>query len=299
MARDWESSFTSWAQGPSATEHQRCENAEKQIRQAIRDSEKLKNRNIVVFTQGSYRNRVNVRRDSDVDIGVLCYDTYFPDYIFVDDNIKARINENFIPATYHYATFKNELEEALKARFGYEGVKRGDKAFDIKANSQRVEADVAAFFEHRRHTSEISYESGVQMLSDSGKTIINWPEQHYSNGVNKNDRTSRQFKRIVRVLKSLSNEMSKNGIKSAEVAPSFLIECLVWNTKNDCFDKYNYVSKVRSVLAHLYKNTMNDELCKEWAEVSELKYLFRSSQPWTREGAHQFISDAWDYVGFD
>ncbi|SDX06954.1 hypothetical protein [Nitrosomonas communis] len=85
MSRDWESVFSTWGQSPSATEQQRAENAERQIREAIRASDKLKNRNIRVFTQGSYRNRVNVRKDSDVDIGVLCFDTYFPDY--PDDNV--------------------------------------------------------------------------------------------------------------------------------------------------------------------------------------------------------------------
>ncbi len=79
MNRDWESVFTTWSQGPSKTEQERAENAERQIRQAIHASEKLKNRNVKVFTQGSYRNRVNVRKDSDVDIGVVCFDTFFPE----------------------------------------------------------------------------------------------------------------------------------------------------------------------------------------------------------------------------
>jgi len=60
MSRDWESVFTNWAQAPSPTEQQKIDNAESQIRAAIASSEKLKNRNIRVFTQGSYRNRVNV-----------------------------------------------------------------------------------------------------------------------------------------------------------------------------------------------------------------------------------------------
>ena len=112
MSRDWESVFTTWSQGPSKTEQERAENAESQIRQAIQASEKLKNRNIKVFTQGSYRNRVNVRQDSDVDVGVLCSDTYFPEY--PDDNVKMELAKGFTPATYEYATFKNELEEALE-----------------------------------------------------------------------------------------------------------------------------------------------------------------------------------------
>ncbi|MCB2182405.1 MAG: nucleotidyltransferase [Desulfobulbaceae bacterium] len=301
MGRDWESIFTTWAQGPSATEQERAENAERQIRQAIQDSDKLKNRNIKVFTQGSYRNRVNVRRDSDVDVGVLCFDTYFPEY--PDDNVKAQaqLAEGFIPATYEYATFKNELEEALVARFGRVAVTRGSKAFDIKANTYRVESDVAAFFEHRRYTTPSHYHSGVEMIPDNffPPRIKNWPEQHYQNGVAKNDQTLRRFKRATRIIKSLSNEMATNGVKSAKDTPSFLVECLVFNASNPNFNYSSYKPMVREVLAELFNNTLTDETCSEWGEVSELKYLFRASQPWTRQGAHQFLSDAWDYIGYE
>lgn len=298
MSRDWESVFTTWSQGPSATEQERSENAERQIRQAIQASEKLKRRDIRVFTQGSYRNRVNVRKDSDVDIGVLCLDTYFSEH--PDDNVKAQLSKSFIPATYEYATFKNELEEALVARFGRSAVTRGSKAFDIKANSYRVESDVAAFFEHRRYTSAAHYHSGVEMIPDdfSPPRIKNWPEHHYSNGVDKNDQTSRKFKRVTRILKSLSNEMANNGVKSAKDAPSFLIECLVFNASNNCFNYSSFEPMVREVLATLFNDTISDEKCSEWGEVNELKYLFRASQPWTRQSAHQFVSDAWNYIGY-
>jgi len=300
MSRDWETIFSSWAQGPGKTEQERCENAEKQIRLAIDNSDKLKNRNIKVFAQGSYRNRVNVRKDSDVDIGVLCYDTYFPEY--PDDNIKAQVltETRDVDAIYSYAEFKNELEEALVQRFGRTSVKRGDKAFDIKENSYRVESDVAAFFEHRRYHQNKTYLSGVEMIPDSFNPymIRNWPEQHYDNGVDKNNLTSRKYKRIVRILKSLSNEMSSEGIKSAKDTPSFLIECLVFNCPNKDFEGTSYYAIVRAVLAYLFNNTMKEVDCKEWGEVSELKYLFRMSQPWTRESANKFLDDAWNYIGY-
>lgn len=299
MSRDWESVFTTWAQGPSTTEQEKAENAERQIRQAIQASPKLQNRNIKVFTQGSYRNRVNVRRDSDVDVGVVCFDTFFPEY--PDDNVKAILEKSLSDGVYTYALFKNELEEALVARFGRAAVSRGSKSFDIEENTYRVESDVAAFFEHRRYTSASSYLSGVEMIPDDYKPLMvrNWPEQHYSNGVTKNDATSRRFKRVVRILKTLSNEMSANGIQSAKEAPSFLVECLVFNASNSCFNHSTYKQMVRAVLAELFNNTITDEKCSEWGEVSELKYLFRSSQPWTRQGAHQFLSDAWDYIGYE
>jgi len=220
--------------------------------------------------------------------------------ILTDDNVKAQLAESFVPATYEYATFKNELEEALVARFGRAAITRGNKAFDIKANSYRVESDVACFFEHRRYTSATYYHSGVEMIPDnfSPPRIKNWPEQHYENGVAKNNQTLRRFKRITRILKSLSNEMSNNGIKSAKETPSFLIECLVFNASYCCFNYTSFKPMVRAVLAELFNNTITDEKCSEWGEVNELKYLFRVSQPWTRNGAHQFLNDAWDYIGY-
>lgn len=298
MSRDWESIFSRWAQGPSKTEQERAENAERQIRQAIQNSNKLKSRDIKVFTQGSYRNRVNVRKDSDVDIGVVCYDTFFPDY--PDDNVKAELNKSLSDGTYTYLAFKNELEEVLVERFGRASVSRGSKSFDIKENSYRVESDVAAFFEHRRYTSATQYLSGVEMRPDDQKPFIvrNWPEQHYKNGVSKNDSTSRRYKRIVRILKTLSNEMSDNGVNSAKETPSFLVECLVFNASKSCFEYSSYTSMVRAVLAELFNNTLNDDKCSEWGEVCELKYLFKGAQPWTRQSAHQFLSDAWDYIGY-
>ncbi|WP_024610329.1 nucleotidyltransferase [Pseudoalteromonas sp. TB64] len=299
MSRDWESVFTTWSQGPSKTEHERAENAERQIRQAIQASEKLKNRNIKVFTQGSYRNRVNVRQDSDVDVGVLCTDTYFPEY--PDDNVRMELAKSFTPATYEYESFKNELEEALVARFGRVAVTRGSKAFDIKANTYRVESDVAAFFEHRRYVTSTYHYAGVEMIPDDYKppSVKNWPDQHYQNGVAKNDATTRRYKRVVRILKKLSNEMASKEIKSAKDAPSFLIECLVFNASTSCFEYQTFIQMVRAVLAELFNNTLSDDKCSEWGEVSELKYLFRASQPWSRASAHQFLNDAWNYIGYE
>ncbi|MCF3651565.1 nucleotidyltransferase domain-containing protein [Synoicihabitans lomoniglobus] len=295
---EWESVFSTWSAGPSQTEKERSENAENMIRSAIKESPKLSSRDIKVFTQGSYKNRVNVRRDSDVDIGVLCFDAFY--HQIPDNNIKEAVTRNFASTEYNYAQFKNEVEEALINKFGRAAVTRGSKAFDIKASSYRVESDVAAFFEHRRYTSSSDYLSGVEMRPDDRDppSIINWPEQHYNNGVNKNTATKRRFKRTVRILKSLSNEMSLNGVESAKNAPSFLCECLVWNVPNSLFEATTFYEMMRRVLAHLFNETMNDDKCSEWGEVSELKYLFRGIQPWTRLSAHQFVSDCWDTIGY-
>jgi hypothetical protein len=263
----------------------------------LKASEALKHRDIRIFTQGSYQNNTNVRQDSDVDIAVVCYDVFFPDY--PDGTTKETFGN--VGADYLYTTFKNEVEEALVARFGHAAVKRGNKAFDVHENTYRVEADVAPFFEHRRYHVRGDYLSGVELRPDNGRPakVINWPKQHYDNGVSKNAATGRRYKSMVRILKCLRNEMVENGYGEAEPIPGFLLECLVWNVPNDHFGHTTYRADARACLASLFNNTRSDNTCSQWGEVSELKYLFRPSQKWTRQQANSFLDKAWNYIGFE
>lgn len=304
MTRDWENTFTSWAQSPSDTEKTRCENAIRAIRNAVSDSPKLGARKIRVFTQGSYRNRVNVRQDSDVDVGVMLYQYFLSQY----PEGKGNADFGNCEADYGCAQFKNELEEALVAHFGRASVKRGNKAFDIKENSYHVEADVVPLFEFRRYWDNGSYRAGAGLIPDnSSGRIVNYPEQlidywpaiplHYENGVSKNTDTSRRFKGMVRILKNLRNELDDAGDARAEPVPGYLLECMAWNTPNYCFNPSTWVDRVQLVLGHLWQNTKEAGLCDKWCEVDAIKYLFHASQPWTRQQAHAFIDAVWDYVG--
>lgn len=297
MSRDWESVFTKWAKGPSEAEQEKAENSKRQINQAIQASRKLKTRKIKVFAQGSYKNRVNVQRDSDVDIGVVYCDAFL---YGSSDYVKAELNKKLDFTDYIYPVFKNDVEEALVARFGRDAVTRGSKSFDVTANTCRVESDVAAFFEYRLYASVTDYISGVVMLPDNGSPsrIINWPDQHYENGVSKNHATGRRYKRVVRILKKLSNEMANEGMKSAKDTPSFLIECLVFNASNLGFECPAYKDMVRNVLAELFYITMTKERCRKLGEVSKRKRLFAKYQPWSMESANQFLGDAWHYIGY-
>src|SRR3972149_1639569 len=97
--RDWEAQFRERAKPPGGTEQNRCDNAASAIRNAIKASEKLRARSISVFAQGSYRNNTNVRKDSDVDIGILCTDTFFYDPL--PEGLTAQVL-GFSDATYQY-----------------------------------------------------------------------------------------------------------------------------------------------------------------------------------------------------
>lgn len=304
MARDWESTFTFWAQSPSNTEQERCERVVASICTAINRSPELEARKILVFTQGSFRNRVNVRQDSDVDVGVMLYEYFLAEYPVGKGN--ADFGNHDID--YTFARFKNELEEALVAYFGRHAVTRGNKAFDIKASASEVEADVVPVWEFRQYWEHGGYRAGVALIPDnSDRRIVNYPERlvdywpdtplHYENGVAKNTATHRRFKGMVRILKKLRIELDDAGSAAAAAVPGYLAECLVWNAPDWCFRHYTWEDRVQSVLSFLWQNTRDHSLCVDWCEVDAIKYLFRGSQPWTRDQAHAFINAAWGYVG--
>ena len=295
---NWEEVLMTWSSGPSRTEQTKCENAEGLIKKAIAASTKLSTKNIRVFVQGSYRHRTNVRQESDVDVCVCLRDTVSTK---LTDGITLEELGFITPASYQVAEFKNDVEKALRACVGSGGITRGKKAFDVHANTYRVDADVVPTLEHRWYYRDANgkplYVWGTAIDPDGGGRIINWPEHAYGNGVKKNDDTNRHYKRVVRILKRLRNEMSSAGIVSASKTPSFLIDCLVWNVLDDFFDLGSYEDDLRESLVYVFNKTLKSEDCADWKEVNGIKLLFDASQPWTREQAHAFVSDAWKYVG--
>lgn len=295
MSDDWEVVFSYWSQPPSKTEQDKCDNAEIAIRKAINSSSYLTSFTYIIEPQGSYRNRTNVRLESDVDICVKCTNTFYydlPDGMSIADFSDISSSKNT------YSEFKNQIHLTLNEYFGSNSVSRGNKAFDVHHNTYRVDADVLPAFEYRDYSTDGSFRKGIAFIPDNGKIIQNWPDQNYDNGVEKNTATGRRFKAIVRVLKNLRNKMANEGIKSASDTPSFLIESLVFNVPNNIFNNDTYVEDTRWTLAHIFNSTLNTSDCKEWVEVNDIKYLFHISQPWSKILAHSFVNDAWNYLGF-
>lgn len=294
MAVSWEDKFSSWSNPPGATEQSKCDNAVRAIRSAVDASINLSIRDISVFAQGSYRNRTNIRMESDADICILCTNTYYYD---LPENLTSN-DLGISPATYTYETYKQHVKAALESHFGSYAVNTGNKAFDIHQNTYRVDADAIACFEYRKYHRDGNYYEGTAFVSN-GLRVVNWPQQNYDNGVEKNDATGRRFKAVVRILKQLRNEMKDSNISVADSIPSYLLECLVFNVPNEGFGQNTLTGDVRWVLAHLWNNTRKLDDCVGWNEINGIKRLFDIFQPWNLEQTHLFLDTAWNYVGFE
>ncbi len=299
MGRDWDITLSYWGEGPSATEREKCDRSERAVRKAIADSRVLNAMEIEVFAQGSFANRTDVRADSDVDVCVLYKGTFYSDFSHMPGLTDAIMG--FESASYSYASFKNDVQTALVSYFGSGHIRRGNKAFDIRENTYRIDADVVPCFEHRlwHGKGEDEYRSGTQFISDDGHAVINWPQQNYENGVEKNGSSGTRFKSITRVLKNLRYELLEEGQEIADRIPSFLLECLVWNVPDEDLMLGTISDGVRAALAHLWNETRASDTCNEWTEVNDVKYLFRETQPWKRADVNNFLQTCWDYLGFE
>jgi hypothetical protein len=308
MARDWDSQFTIWARPPGVTERQKIERAEKAIGDAIAASAKLRSHGTRAFPQGSYYNRTNVARESDVDIRVVPSDVFYTDWELVDAAARSEpAVRNALDAEvgnfdhpYGFAEFKDDVEAALVAHFGRAAVVRGDKAFDIHENTYRVESDCLPAYELRlygRNYGRITHREGIAFHTYGGDYIQNFPEQQHAEGVAKHDRTDQRFKKMVRILKNLRYEMEDEGVAVAKPIPSFLVECLVWNVPDHLFNRGPYYEDMRLVLASLSVD-LSDPKSDDWTEENGIRFLFHWRQPWKKSEAKAFVDAAWDYVGF-
>ena len=292
---DIENILSRWAKPPSDTENQKCIRVYNRISEIIRINSLLSGKNIKVFRQGSYANRTNVKQDSDVDIVVCLSDAIFTEGLTEEDKLKMGMSA----ARYGYPQFKIDIEKILRAEFG-NSVIRNNKCLYVKGTQYRVSADVVPCLEHRRYNnSKESYDSGIEFITENGEHIVNWPQQHYDNGVKKNRETNQAYKSTVRILKNAKNDMVDKGIIYDDAMPSFLLECLIWNVPNEQFKHTTWRAITRAVLATAFNDTLKKEDCWNYAEVSDLKWLFRGQTKWTHQTVNVFLGRVWEHLGYE
>ena len=287
------------------TEEARCERAERMIRGAIDAYQHFPagvKSGIKIFAQGSYRNGTNITTDSDVDVAVSCTSSFFTDYSQAGAFGDAYFGN--VAATYTFQQFRADVTQAIQNAFGTSGVTIGNKALRIAGNSGRIGADVVPVFEFRQYQPNGQYLSGTRFQTLDGKTVTNWPHHHHHFGVEKNKVTGYRYKKVVRILKTIRRELSGSAVKT----PSFLIESMVWNAPDQCFNggiNYNAHS-ARSILLEpsLLDNT---QAVLQWLftqcnpavmrEVNMIKPLFSPEQAWTNVDANSFVYQAGQKLG--
>ncbi|MGB3182226.1 MAG: nucleotidyltransferase [Cyclobacteriaceae bacterium] len=289
-----EETLKNWSRPASETEEVRISNAINMVKSAIEAHSILKEQDIEYIVQGSYANNTNVRKNSDIDICVMLKDTFYSKY---REGV-GRDEYGFTKGTNGFDDFRKRVINAMNNKFD-NNVTVGDKAIAIDSTSHRVQADVVPCFQYRDYrwdtdNDKDNFYEGTKFFSGSGKAIINYPKLHIENGRNKNNRTGRRYKRMVRVFKNVTNHMRANGENVPNGISSFLLECLLFNVPDNYFDNNLTWNENSSQLI----SYALDNIDSQWTEVSGMFCLFHSGRKWNGEMVKNHFRNMCNYMGY-
>ncbi len=266
------------------------------VREAIANHDALKDCSLSVYTKGSYANNTNVQADSDVDVAVQCHEVVYWENAPGSTHQPGRSYEGI----WTPSKLRAEIVAALKTKFSGQVDTTGSTAIAVHSSSARVDADVVPCFDYHYYLESGGYREGTRVFRKSGSSFENYPAQHLANGRAKNNDTNASFKKAVRILKRVENLMVNNNYHRE--VPSYFVECLVYNCPNSILNLPTWMSTIQGVLVHIWEGLQGDsEPADEdarWLEVNEAKYLFHSSQKWSRKDGRDFAKAAWNYLGF-
>ena len=182
----------------------------------------------------------------------------------------------------------------------------------VDENGGRLSADVTAYLIHRRYTGSKNgdiwnADEGIETrpIGDPNRRLIQWPEQHETAGVVKNDATKRRYKRVVRILKRMRDEFRNSGADAQRAAAadplrSVFLEHAVFNAPNHCFNLSDgtYYEDVKAVVKHLWNAAREPQQAARMMAVNGMHPLFQASESWSAATLEAFMLAAWQHVGF-
>jgi predicted nucleotidyltransferase len=296
--------LASWIKPSSDDEQDRQERALHMVTVAINGWNKFNDSDISVYAKGSYRNRTNVRMDSDVDIVVELKDCIYYDY-FRDVNEAEAIKDTPYQGEWTPTKWRQEVTDCLVDAFGSESVDSSGKiALNVaEVKGSRPSIDVVPSFDYIRYddarrTPSLANNGSCVFPKNGGLKTVNWPQQQYDNGIQKNNLTSKRYKRFVRALKNAENILVKEGI--IDVLPSYFMECLIYNVDNSEFASFrdDLQGAFYNVLVDLHTRLLNEQ-DEPMVEPNELKYLFRGSQKWSVNEGAALVERVLEYLDYN
>lgn len=267
------------ASGPSKLTHGA-------VRAALANSDWPRGLTHDVYLQGSYKNDTNVTADSDVDVVAELTSTFLPDVSLLSPSQRAATVAEFEPAQHRLEQFRADVVKALCTAFGDRYVTSGNKAIRVDGSNGRLPADVIVCHTYRLYHANGTCTYGISFVTArDGRTVINFPNQHYRNGVAKNQRTGGLYKPVVRMFKNARNELVRQGKLATETVPSYCIECLLFNAPDHKFHA-DLLAAYSSIVLWMLDSELSEIPCQ-----NQLQSLFGTSpDQWNVNAAHELAS---------
>jgi hypothetical protein len=235
-----------------------------------------------VYLQGSYKNDTNIRGDMDVDLAVQINSTF---YCNLSEEQKRYLGLS--PASYEWNDFRSDVLSALKDYYGLLTITEGNKSIKVEAISGRLPADVVVCAQYRKYKSLNSYDyvEGITFWTRNEKRqVINYPKIHYNNGVKKHQNTNNQYKPVVRMFKNIRSYLGEKDYISSSLAPSYFLECLLYNLSNT-----NFIGSYRDTFCNIVNWLNKANLEAFVCQNEQLKLFGDTPEQWSIYDAERFI----------
>lgn len=250
-------------------------------------------KDVDVYLQGSYRNSTNIRGGSDIDVVVQLNSTWSRDLSGLS-GYEAKLYRGTYPnATYLWHHFREDVLSALRGYYGREAVSEGNKCLKIADGTVRLPADVVVCQTYRKYERfygihDQSYVEGIKFWDrKDGREVVNFPKAHHDNGAKKNGpgSTGGSYKPTVRIFKNARTHLVKRGEIEAGLAPSYFLECLLYNAPNGLF-----VGTHRQTFLNILNWLYAVDLSGLWCQNGQTLLFGSTPEQWGLGGAQKLVA---------
>ena len=228
-----------------------------------------------VFLQGSYKNDTNLGGDSDVDVVVGLVSKLRPRVAALTGQ-QLQEDASHKVARERWQSFRRYALKAMRVGYG-DAVSSGRKSIKVAKGRIPADADLVV---------TLSYEGGIGFyLPDERRWVVSYPQQHHARGLKKEKVTSKRFKRTIRMFKAARNLLVGRKTLTKEDAPSYFIECLLYNVPDGLFEQKLAPTYV-GVLDWLKTAKLKEFQCQNGA----VPLFGRGREQWTVGKARAFLT---------
>jgi hypothetical protein len=231
-----ESQLKLWsAQGSTAAARNTCA----AIRYALLTEGRslIRDMKVDLYMHGAYQNGTNLNDQDPVDIAVVLTSAWSQDLAMAGANQQ---DQRRLQGAWQ--DFRLDVLGTLRGKYGLVNVEDQPNCLRIEGAADRLPVNLAVGIQHRLYlnfglSAGQQYQEGLSFWTPEDRQVVNFPKVHHENGQAKDGEagTKGWFKPVVRMFKNARGYMVEREVIEASLAPSYGIECLVYNASNQFF----------------------------------------------------------------
>ncbi len=258
------------------------------------ENSKISKKECDIYLQGSYANDTNIYGDSDVDIVVQLSSVERSDLSLLSDTERQLYNVTHGAAIYTWQNLYDDVFKTLCEYYNQANVDNTGKVLKVNTGKS-FRADVVVAVDYRKYLkfqslAVNSYIGGIKfnIINGDKRQVINFPKYHIRNGVDKNseERTRGRYKPTVRMFKNIRNKLIDNKQISSKDAPSYFLECLLYNVPDICFGD-NCSQTFCDIVNHLHKANLQSFHCQN----GQIELFGDAHEQWQIPAANLLIQE--------